>query len=58
MMGEQGPGDHGKEAAKQKSPRAHTTNGTRARGRQEPGQKPRSHNMYETGMHIEWSDCS
>ena len=79
-MGEQGPGDHGKEAAEQKSnkerkillltnsrrsqsekllaswgretavkrvknPRnkksqAHTTNGTRARGRREPGKSP------------------
>ena len=39
--GEQGPGDHGKEAAKKSQ--AHTTNGTRARGRRELGQKPRSH---------------
>ena len=39
-VGEQGPGDRSKEAASQKS-QAHTTNGTRARGRWEPGQNPR-----------------
>ena len=49
-VGEQGPGDRSKEAAQQtglnplnKRSQAHTTNGTRARGRREPGQKPRPH---------------
>jgi len=39
-VGEQGPGDRGTEPHTIKS-QAHTTNGTRARGRRKLGQKPR-----------------